>query len=99
MGDLVRALSKITGKPLPGEMRPRKEMKKKAMKDSLNWIRRNDAKVDENPDNDLVNALSKITGKPLPDDMTSRAKKDFVDESMNWLREFNPGNLDTVDDA
>merc|ERR1712232_287632 len=95
----AKAFTSLAGIDYETRPKSKKEMKKKAMKDSLNWIRRNDAKVDENPDNDLVNALSKITGKPLPDDMTSRAKKDFVDESMNGLREFDPGNLDTVDDA
>merc|ERR1712232_1331369 len=77
----------------------KKKKKKKAMKDALNWIRSNDPMVGNDADEDLVNALSKITGKPLPDNMTPQAKKEFVDESMDWLREFDPGRLDTVDDA
>merc|ERR1712084_154218 len=77
----------------------KKDKKKKAMKDALNWIRSNDPMVGDDPDDDLANALSKITGKTLPDDMTPQAKKEFVDESMDWLREFDPGRLDTIDDA
>merc|ERR1712232_1355857 len=77
----------------------KKKKKKKAMKDALNWIRSNDPMVGNDPDEDLVNALSKITGKPLPDNMTPQAQKEFVDESMDWLREFDPGRLDAVDDA
>merc|ERR1712157_20947 len=53
---------------------------------------------EDDPSRLLVNALSKITGNPMPKKMTAEAKKKFVEDSVNWLRENDPGRLDTVDD-
>merc|ERR1711897_109286 len=58
-----------------------------------------DPDIDEDPSRLLVNALSKITGNPMPKKMTAEAKKKFVEDSVNWLRENDPGRLDMVDDA
>merc|ERR1711897_94901 len=44
-------------------------------------------------------ALSKLTGAPMPKKMKSKQKKNFVEDSVAWLRENDPGRLDTVDDA
>merc|ERR1711933_75278 len=37
-------------------------------------------------------------GKAVPKKMTAEAKKKFVKDSIDWLRENDPGRLDTVDD-
>merc|ERR1712086_578092 len=52
----------------------------------------------EDPEMSLVTALSKITGLPINDKLTSKKKKKFVEDSISWLQENDPGRLDTVDD-
>merc|ERR1711935_1155905 len=52
----------------------------------------------DDPEPALVNALSKITGFPMPKKKTQKEKKKFVEDSISWLRENDPGRLDTVDD-
>merc|ERR1712241_577338 len=47
---------------------------------------------------DLVKALSKLSGVPVPKKMKRKEKKKFVEDSLDWLRENDPGRLDTVDD-
>merc|ERR1712238_545778 len=46
----------------------------------------------------MGSALSKITGASMPERMIPKEKKKFVDDSVDWLRENDPGRLDTVDD-
>merc|ERR1711897_25658 len=63
------------------------------------WIRNNDPEVDDNPDEDLILALSKGTGRALPKKMKGKQRKKFVEDSIDWLRENDPGRLETVDDG
>jgi len=45
------------------------------MNDSLNWIRKNDPAIDEEPKENLVKALSKLTGAPVPKKNEIKAKE------------------------
>merc|ERR1712151_232645 len=100
VGDVTaEAFTSLAGIDYTVDSNSKKETKKNVMKRALRWIRTNNAQVNDNPDEDLVKALSKITGKHIPDEMTPQAKKNFVEESLDWLREFDPGRLDTIDDA
>merc|ERR1711897_76847 len=85
---------------IPYQQKPLSADKKKsqAMDDALNWIRKNDPKVKDNPDEATITALSKLTGLPMPKKRTPRRKKEFVNESIKWLRKNDPGKLHTVDD-
>merc|ERR1711935_892437 len=50
------------------------------------------------PESALVSALSKVTRIPMPKELTAKKKKKFVEDSISWLQENDPGRLDTVDD-
>merc|ERR1712072_1197583 len=52
----------------------------------------------DDPDSALVSALSKVTGISMPKKKTPKRKKKFVEDSISWLRENDPGRLDTIDD-
>merc|ERR1712238_512986 len=90
--------TKLAGIDFEGRRLSPEEKKKKAMQDSLNWLRNNDPNIDKDPAPGLVSALSKITGLALPKKLTAKKKKKFVEDSISWLRENDPGRLDTVDD-
>merc|ERR1712207_112212 len=46
----------------------------------------------------LLEAFSKLTGAPIPRKMNSKNRKRFVEDSLNWLRNNDPGRLDNVDE-
>merc|ERR1712084_45986 len=43
--------------------------------------------------------MGKITGAPEPKKKTPKHKKKFIEDCIGWLRQNDPGRLDTVDDA
>ena len=62
------------------------------------WIRNNDPSVGNNPEFAVV-AFSKVTGLPMLGKFLAKNKKNFVNESVGWLRNNDPGRLETVDDG
>merc|ERR1711933_22008 len=104
MGDTVddattEAITSMAGIPYEGRRVSAAEKKRKAMQDAYEWIRNNDPKVADDPDDDLMRALSRTTGRPMPEKMTPKNKKKFANDSVEWLRNNDPGRLDTVDDT
>merc|ERR1711933_397787 len=91
-------MGKLAGIPYEGRALSPDEKKGKAMQDALAWRRKNDPRVEEDPEESLVSGLSKITGSPMPKKSTPKHKKKFVEDSIEWLRSNDPGRLDTVDD-
>merc|ERR1712003_419407 len=65
---------------------------------ALGWIRNNNPEVENEPSGDLVKAFSKLTGAPIPKKMKSKNRKRFIEDSLNWLRNNDPGRLDTIDE-
>merc|ERR1712072_1080559 len=92
------AFTNIAGISYEGTPLSAVDTKNKAMQEALDWIRGNDVEIMHNPESALVSALSKITGAPMPKKKTAKNKKKFVEDSINWLQENDPGRLDTVDD-
>ena len=87
-------MAKLDGVPVPKKLTP--EGKKKALSDSLDWLRGKDvapAEVDE----PTMNAPTNLAGVPMPQDTLSpkEAKQKAIEESLKWLRNNDP----VVDDV
>merc|ERR1712176_1529180 len=93
--DLVVALSKVTSVSMTNTIEEKQiksrslysRKKRDCMEKTLIWIRNNEPIINFNPKISLVKALNKITGKAMPKKLTKKAKKKFVEDSIDWLRE------------
>merc|ERR1739838_1195103 len=70
--------------------------RKKAMKDSIEWLRNNDEALDD-IDESAVEVFANLTGVAAPRKMTKKDKKKFIKDSVDWLWD-NEAELDDVSD-
>merc|ERR1711897_50675 len=78
-----------------GDLTPEDE-KKKAVEDSLEWLRSNDVSGDD-VDSPTVKALSKLAGIPMPKKLTPENKKKTIDSAIEWLRNAESEDLPPVE--
>merc|ERR1712048_1223919 len=99
MGDepTLKALTKVSGVSMPKGLPTAEEEKKKAIEDSLDWLRYNDVDVGDAAI-PAVGTLSKLAGLPLPLEPTPKMKaKNVLDRAVEWLRNAEPDDLKHID--
>merc|ERR1712154_317650 len=89
---------KAAGMSMPKAGLLPEEEKKKAIEESLEWLRNNDLDV-EDVDGPTVKTLSKLAGIPLPRKLTDKNKKKTMDNAVNWLRNAESEDLQPIDNG
>merc|ERR1712232_727639 len=97
MGDerTLDTLLQVPGAPVPPGVVPR-DVKKKAVEDTVDWLRKNGPPMDE-LDEPILEALSDLAGVPLPRKMTPKEKTKFLEDSVDWIRKNKP-DLEAMDE-
>merc|ERR1711933_358816 len=97
--EIVRAMAKITGRPLPKKIT--KKSKKKFVEDSITWLRDNDPGRLDTVDDFAVKAITEFAGIPYQQKPLSADKKksQAMDDALNWIRKNDPKVKDNPDEA
>merc|ERR1711933_41933 len=87
--DLMIALSKVTGVPLP-KMKSRE--KKKFVEDSITWLRDNEPRKMGKVDDATAMVITQLAGIPYQVRPSSHDKKKIkaMNDSLNWIRNNDP---------
>merc|ERR1711933_491794 len=90
------ALARVANIPLTKDMQQGK--KRQAIKESIQWIRKNDPKNLSDIDEPTLLAFTKLAGVPMPDHpLTEKERRlEAIENSLGWLRNNDP-KLEDVD--
>merc|ERR1711933_653497 len=88
----LKSLTQLAGMNMPiGALTPEEE-RKKAIEESLDWLRNNDPEVDD-VDGPTTRSFAKLAGIPLPKKLTPKSKKKTMESAIEWLREADAEDL------